>query len=377
MAGGGSERQTLLLLKHLDREAFRPLLYLTHRRGVLLEQVPPDVPVLSFDDAPAVPTPRWPGRVGAYHHRYLASLLKRFAIDVIYDRTFQMTMLAGPAARATRIPRVSTIVSPPSLAVPLLEQRYQHWKRRRLAKAYRQASQVVAVSQAAADSAATYYGLPIDKILTLHNPIDVAETRRRGALPCRQAVQAAAHDAVRLACIGRLSIEKGQSVLLQAMHLATQRTNLPAWKLFLVGEGPDGEQLARQAAQHGLAARIQFTGHLANPLPLLAQSHALILPSLFEGFPNVVLEAMSLGIPVIASDSGGTSELVKQGQLASLVPAGNPDALAAEIVKLLTGAEQAARAERRTQAQAAIEADYAIEAFMPRLTAILQAAAER
>jgi len=246
-----------------------------------------------------------------------------------------------------------------------------------LAKAYRQASQVVAVSQAAADSAATYYGLPIDKILTLHNPIDVAETRRRGALPCRQAVQAAAHDAVRLACIGRLSIEKGQSVLLQAMHLATQRTNLPAWKLFLVGEGPDGEQLARQAAQHGLAARIQFTGHLANPLPLLAQSHALILPSLFEGFPNVVLEAMSLGIPVIASDSGGTSELVKQGQLASLVPAGNPDALAAEIVKLLTGAEQAARAERRTQAQAAIEADYAIEAFMPRLTAILQAAAER
>ncbi len=382
MDGGGSERQTLLLAKHLDRQRFRPILYLRHRQGVLLDQVPTDVPIVTFDDAPATPWPRWPGRVGAHHSRYLQHILQQHQVDVIYDRSFQMTLAVAPAAAALQLPRVSTIVSPPAHMLPLLEPRYLSIKRRRLARAYAAAFQVIAVSHAVARSAAEYYNLPLQKIATIHNPIDIADTQRRAAATCQtaQLLQAqAAHSLpppIQLVCIGRLSEEKGQGILLQALRQLDDRSAAPPWHLWMVGEGPLRAALQQQAAAWGLSDRVTFTGHLTNPLPLLAAADALLLPSLFEGLPNVVLEAMCLGKPVVATNRGGTPELVDDGQLASLVPSGDTVALADAIADLLADQHSPDLRLRTERAAEAISQRYDVRQVIPRIAAVLSAAAE-
>ncbi|QEG38615.1 glycosyltransferase [Roseimaritima ulvae] len=378
MDGGGSERQTLLLAQHLDRQQFRPILYLRHRQGVLLDQVPADVPIVSFDDAPAVGWPRWPGRVGGHHSRYLRHILQQHQVEVVYDRTFQMTMAVAPAATALGLPRVSTIVSPPAQMLPRLEPRYLAIKRRRLARAYAGAYRVIAVSRAAAQSAAEYYHLPPDKLTTIHNPVDIAATQQRAAAACETAALAQSRQPPQLVCIGRLSEEKGQTILLQAMQrLAAQSPSLP-WQLWIVGDGPQRAQLQRQAADSGLDQRVTFTGHLNNPLPLLAAADGLLLPSLFEGLPNVVLEAMCLRIPVVATNRGGTPELVDDGRLASLVPSGDAAAFAAAVADLLSGHNDQAIEQRTTLATAAIRQHYDARQVIPRIAEVLsQAAAQR
>ena len=136
MRGGGSEQQTLLLLQHLDRSQFVPHLYLTERAGDLLPRVPADVTIHAYGDQTREPMVYVPGRMLHRQSQDLSELLERHSIDVIYDRTFHMTLVAGPAARQCRIPRVSTIVSPPELALPMVERRFIWLKRRRLARAY-------------------------------------------------------------------------------------------------------------------------------------------------------------------------------------------------------------------------------------------------
>ncbi|WP_153557322.1 glycosyltransferase [Roseimaritima sediminicola] len=383
--GGGSERQTLLLAKHLDRRRFRPVLYLRHRQGVLLADVPADVPILSFDDAAPAPRPHWPGRIGAHHTRYLHGLLGQHAIDVVYDRTFQMTMAVAPAAAALRIPRVSTVVSPPDRMLPRLEPRFQRLKRRRLARAYAASRQVVAVSDAVAAAAARFYRLSTEKIVTIRNPIDVAETLRRAAEPLSRGAGPLTHvdgplthgdAAVHFVCIGRMSQEKGQAVLLDALRqVHSQRPEL-AWRLTLVGDGPDRQRLAERCRSQGWSERVRFTGHLENPLPLLKAADALVLPSLFEGLPNVVLEAMCLATPVIATSGGGTGELLDGGRLGQLVPPGDAAALAEALLRWIEHRGGRVVEQQRRAATEAVRTQYSLSAVLPRMADLLARAAE-
>ena len=174
MRGGGSERQTLMLLKHLNRERFAPELYVTERAGELLPQVPEDVPIHAYEDANESDRLYFPGRKLRQQVAFLRELIARQSIDVVYDRTFHMTMVAG---QVPALPRVSTIVSPPELALPILESRFIVLKRRRLSRAYQSSKSVIAVSEQAAISARRYYGLNDDRVQVIHNPIDIDAVR--------------------------------------------------------------------------------------------------------------------------------------------------------------------------------------------------------
>ena len=176
MRGGGSERQVLMLAKELDRTRFEPHLYLTEAAGEFLDKFPSDVPIHSYDSCGDDGGLYVPGRQLRRQTEFLHRVIRNHQIDVIYDRTFHMTLLAGKAARGIR--RVSTIVSPPHLAVPLVEKRFVALKRRRLAAAYQAADVVVAVSRQAALSAESYYGLQPDRVVVIKNPVDFDRLRR-------------------------------------------------------------------------------------------------------------------------------------------------------------------------------------------------------
>lgn len=299
MDGGGSERQTLLLLRHLSRERFAPELLVLRRGGSLYNEIPDDVPVHCLEESlPSFRIP-WPGRIHRAQVASLEKILRDREIDVIYDRTFHMSLIAGPAAARLRVPRVSTIVSPPSRAVPQNAGRFVTIKRRRLAKAYTDAAKVIAVSHPTASDARLFYGLKPQQICAIPNPVDADEL----ASVIAAAEQPARDDRYTIACVGRMTQEKGQACLIHALAaLAKIDPSFSIPHVWMVGDGPMRSELESMCQGYGLQNSIEFVGHVTQPAPWIAAADALCLPSSFEGFPNVMLEAMALGTPVIASD---------------------------------------------------------------------------
>lgn len=344
MRGGGSERQTLMLLKHLDRSQFSPHLYVMERAGNLLSQVPTDVPIHSFEDVRKEPVIYLPGGMMRQQIRHLKKLLSDESIDVIYDRTFHMTMIAGPASRERDIPRISTIVSPPELALPLVEKRFVRMKQSRLAKAYRASQQVIAVSKIAADSAASFYQLPSKSITVLPNPVDTAALRQN----IERDQPPETKSTLTLVCVGRMTEEKGHRDLINAIVMAQANwpnTN-PAIHLQLIGDGPlrvDLESLAREVRK---PHSVEFCGTLSNVGPSIIHADALILPSRFEGMPNVVLEAMALGTPVIATRAGGTIELEREEPTILWANPQDPSSLAKAILSFASDRKSAVQRTR-------------------------------
>ncbi|WP_230270375.1 glycosyltransferase [Rhodopirellula halodulae] len=320
MRGGGSEWQTALLAKHLDREKFEVHLYLTQAEGDLLWEIPSDVqahhPPGSF---PPSIWDRLPGGMLRRQAQWFGELTKSLDADVIYDRTFHMTLLAGhPSAEKASgraRPRVSTIVSPPHVALPMVEKRFVALKRRYLAAAYRRSFRVIAVSDAARQSAIDFYGLPASSIQTIRNPVDVEAVRvaaKRGSAPTDDA------DGLRLAVVGRMTEEKGHATLLQAIErlMSDWPEEQPPMQIRLIGDGPLRDDLQRQwrdivlrAGPQDILHHVEFAGVIQPASGEIAASDGMILPSHFEGMPNVVLEAFALGVPVIATRAGGTVEL--------------------------------------------------------------------
>jgi glycosyltransferase involved in cell wall biosynthesis len=138
---------------------------------------------------------------------------------------------------------------------------------------------------------------------------------------------------LRLLAVGRLAFEKGHDVLLRA--LAQAGPALPPWSLTVLGEGPLRGELLRLAAELGIADRCEFPGYVADPYALMVTSDIYIHPSRWEGFGLSLLEAMALGLPVIATSCpGGPKEILENGAHGVLVPPEDVGALAGAIIRL-------------------------------------------
>jgi glycosyltransferase involved in cell wall biosynthesis len=197
------------------------------------------------------------------------------------------------------------------------------------------ADQVIAVCGPFRDQL-TAMGVPRSRIRVLHNSASAAdsvpdalveEIRRRFGLP-REGPKL-------LVTIGRLSFEKGHADLLHALRQLRDTRPELLWKLVMVGSGPEENNLRELARKIGLQSHIVFTSHQTNVLPFYGLADAMILPSHTEGSPHVVLEAMSTGVPIVATSVGGVPEILTDGESALLVPARDADAMSSAIAKLL------------------------------------------
>lgn len=196
-------------------------------------------------------------------------------------------------------------------------------------------------------------GVRRDRIRVLHNaaaPIRPVGERERQQL--REALAIGSDEAVILS-VGRLSREKGQEHLIQA---AAQLPPLERpWKLLLVGSGPDRDRLRRLGDALGLTERIAFAGFHADVAPFYAIADVFALPSLTEGSSNVLLEAMSANVPIVATRVGGNAEIALHGETALLVPALDPRSFAAALTRLLSDRDLAAKLSSAGLERARIE----------------------
>lgn len=171
------------------------------------------------------------------------------------------------------------------------------------------------------------WGLPPERVTVLPNPAPELPP-----LPSHEELRG---DAPRLAFAGRINSQKALDVTLAAL---AQQEGI---ELVIAGDGPERPALEAEARRLGLDGRVRFAGPLdrAGVLELFRSADASILSSAWENFPHTVVEALAVGTPVIATAVGGVTEVVTDGENGLLVPAGDPDALAAAIGRFFADAE--------------------------------------
>jgi glycosyltransferase involved in cell wall biosynthesis len=199
-----------------------------------------------------------------------------------------------------------------------------------------------------------------DKVVVVYPPFNLEKLHasERNGSP-RTARDGKTH----LCYVGRLSEEKGVRTLLDAMKVVIGRN--AGTTLTIVGTGPLEAELRGRAATMGADGAISFTGYQANVFDVLKEMDGLVLPSRSEGCPIVVLEAMAMALPVVATAVGGTPELVRAGTTGILVPPNDPVKLAEAMIEL-SGDPKRARAYGKAGRDVAF-ADFHPSQFTSRL----------
>ena len=280
----------------------------------------------------------------------LSRELRRGRFDIIY-----VSMLKHDAYVAVGVGRRLGIpvVLRPEGAGATGDLAWQGWGQfgRAIGRRCRRADRVVAISRAVA---AELRGAGYARVVEVPNgvPVPAEPWRRRegwGAAP-------------RGVFVGRLAPEKGLADLVDAWAIVRRRH--PSATLTLVGEGPERAMLAAKVAALGLAGAVEMPGAAADPSATLRESDLFILPSLEEGMSIALLEAMALGMPLVASSIAGNRRLVGDNAHGRLAPTGDPGGLARVILEQLEDHGRAVHNGRHARARVARE--FSIEAVARR-----------
>jgi glycosyltransferase involved in cell wall biosynthesis len=178
---------------------------------------------------------------------------------------------------------------------------------------------------------------------------------------------------IRLLAVGRLSREKGLDLLLRA--LAELAPSYPQLQLTIAGSGPLETSLRLLSEKLALTEKVRFIGYVTDMPNLYVQSDLVVQGSLTEGLPNVILEAAYLGVPVVATDAGGTNEVIEHGVSGWLVPVGSVAALVAGLRRYLESPDDfntMARASRQR-----VEKQFSIDSRTIQQTRLYEELAEQ
>jgi len=265
----------------------------------------------------------------------LARLVRARGIDLIQSHEFTTNCYATLAARLARVPIVCTVHGKSYYPTRYYRRAAYRW-------AARKADAFVAVSEDLARFLNRRLGIPERRLRVILNGVDLT---RYGPAP---AARAAVRKALDLPADGFVALTvaalfevKAHADLIDAAAIVL-RTHPGALFLF-AGEGPLEQDLRDRAERLGVAKRIRFLGFRRDVPELLAASDVFVLPSQSEGLPVSVVEASAAGLPVVATDVGGTGEVVEHDRTGLLVPARDPERLAAAIGRIAADPEAARR----------------------------------
>jgi glycosyltransferase involved in cell wall biosynthesis len=279
--------------------------------------------------------------------RALTAAWRDWQPDIVQTFLFHANILGRVAARRAGVPHVVS-----GIRVAERRGRFRLWLDR---WTDRWVERHICVSQGVADFSHRVGGLPANKLVVIPNGIDVA--RYVNVAPIAPGELGLPEGRQLITYIGRLDPQKNLGWLID---------QAPAWlaahprhDLLLVGDGPERRALENQAARIAPAGRVHFVGWQANIAGILAASDVLMLPSQWEGMPNVVLEALASARPVLAADVEGVRELLGDSS-EQIAPPEDAQRWAAMLTRLLSdrslAGELGARNRERAASQFSLEA---------------------
>ncbi|WP_428031359.1 glycosyltransferase [Ancylobacter sp.] len=237
--------------------------------------------------------------------------------------------------------------------------------------AYRRAEAIIAVSHATKQHLLDIPGMKAERIHVIYNPIwsPALEERAREAVAHPWLAEPGGPPVV--LAVSRLSREKGIDILLRAFALLLRQREA---RLLVLGEGEERPALERLVAELGLAGRVSMPGFEPNPFAYMARCALLVLPSRHEALGNVLVEAMSVGTPVVSTASpGGTGEILGQGRFGVQVPVDDPPSMARAIENTLDAPLDPGLLRARAREFSAISSVIAVEKLIRECAARRQA----
>lgn len=322
LAGGGAERVIVTLLKHLDRSRFNLAIGVVDmRKAVYRDEIPPDVEVIDLNVT----------RV-RYALPKIAYLIWKRRPDVVFS-TLGHLNLAIAIMRPLLPNKVRFIARETSIVSMVLKDVSLPGIWRSLYRLfYKRHDLLVCQSRYMRDDLVERFGYPRERSLVVNNPIDADRIRQ---LSSEQLDKPLACDgAINLVAAGRMTKVKGFDFLIEAIAILEN----PQIHLILLGQGPLLDELKQLAIAKGVADQVEFVGFQPNPYRWFARADAFILSSRYEGFPNVVLEALACGTPVIAMPApGGTREILDAIPECVVASEVNAQALASALDGWLSG----------------------------------------
>jgi glycosyltransferase involved in cell wall biosynthesis len=321
---GGAERTLVEVVPRLSGERFQHSIWSLTTMGPVaapLQHLGLPVHALGFHSSSSLPAVA----------RLLAAL-RRERPTILHAHMAHANLAARLASRVVRPPvvicaeRASGIWKPAWLVrLERVTARWADWH--------------TAVSSSVADFLVEHQSVPAERISVIRNGVAVPEgvsVERRAAV--RASLGVATEERLVLS-VGRVVPAKGYEHLIRAIPAVVARA--PAVRFFVAGDTARSKyaeyrtRLSRIAEEEGVSGRIRFLGTRSDVGDLLASADLFVMSSIWEGLPNALLEAMAAGVPAVTTDVDGAGEVGRMARAALLVPAGNPEALARAILRLL------------------------------------------
>ena len=346
---GGLERVVINLIKNLPRDQWEASLYTLREGGQLVHELRED----------GFPVHHLNKKDGVNYKLFfrIAGLFKQEKVDIVHCHNFGALLYGSVGSRLARTS--GTVYTAHGI---YSSERLGRLKFARLLPVDR----ILAVSADSREAMLAHGSMAPDAVETLPNGIDTtlfgakadsSELRAELGLPL---------DAPVFGIVARLSPEKMHSVLLDAMALLIKR--VPNAVLVIVGDGDIRADLEKHAAEIDVTSNVSFLGVRSDVHRLLQALDVFVLSSRAEGLSLTLLEAAAAGLPIVATDVGGNSEVVVDGQTGILVEPNNPSALAAAMERIATDPERGRSMGELGRAR--VNEFYSLDAMVKRYEAV-------
>jgi glycosyltransferase involved in cell wall biosynthesis len=359
---GGAEKIVLSLATQIDRARFEVIPCALFRSGHIEEEMKASgIPyrIVGLPRRSILTGPLFFADLVRIIHA-LSQLCFELSIDIVHTHLTRSTLVGVLATRRKLSPRICATVHSSIFHKARGSLSARQWlMRTAIRTSFSAADRIIAVSKEVAHAIHRYTDIPIARITTIENAIDPSvfqsqasrsELRHRLKLPANRLV---------VISIGRLTRAKGYPHLLSALALTPPEERPLA---LIIGDGPDKAELASKVAALNLGNDVLLLGYRQDVPALLAAADLFVLPSLWEGLPLALIEAMASGLPVLVTSVGENVNVVEDGKSGLLIRPGDVRSLADALRVLLR--DGARREEMGKTARERFERQFSIQSFI-------------
>ena len=333
LAGGGAERVVSILAANFAKNGYRVDLVLANATGPYLSDIPSSVTVIDLKCK-----------------KMLFSLPKL----VKYIRTYRPTLMFTSQMHSSTIAiwsaklagmQTRVFIRQPTMLMPNYQKKTftSKLKQQIFLKTAKKAEKIIVTSEAMSQEFKTLSGISEDRIKVIYNPVPIEAIREKSLEPIEHPWFKKGEPPVILA-VGRLVAVKDFQTLIKAFSIV--QNDMPV-RLIIVGEGELRNELKQLIENLSIDDVVHMPGFCKNPYQYMKNARVFVLSSLWEGFPNGMIEAMACGVSIVATDcNGGTSEILEYGKWGELVPVANEMLMAKSIQKTLNSEYSSSPSEK-------------------------------